>query len=52
MSGIFEDTIIVLASDNGGAPSVGGMNYPFRGQKVLFPNSFNKYIYIHIQEFM
>lgn len=31
--GLLEHTLIALTSDNGGAPSVGGFNYPLRGQK-------------------
>ncbi|KAK3233786.1 hypothetical protein CYMTET_55934 [Cymbomonas tetramitiformis] len=31
--GIFEDTIIIFMSDNGGMPAGGGLNYPFKGRK-------------------
>ncbi len=31
--GVLEDTIIVMASDNGGCPAGGGRNYPLRGTK-------------------
>eukprot|EP01126_Amoeba_proteus_P038744 TRINITY_DN4052_c0_g2_i1.p1 TRINITY_DN4052_c0_g2~~TRINITY_DN4052_c0_g2_i1.p1 ORF type:complete len:616 (+),score=84.75 TRINITY_DN4052_c0_g2_i1:99-1946(+) len=30
---MLQHTLIVFTSDNGGAPSVGGFNYPYRGQK-------------------
>jgi len=33
-TGRYDNTIIAFTSDNGGAPSVGGFNYPFRGQKA------------------
>ena len=32
--GIFDDTIGVLTTDNGGHPAAGGSNYPLRGQKA------------------
>lgn len=31
--GWMENSIIVVASDNGGCPSLGGSNYPLRGLK-------------------
>ena len=31
--GMMDNTLVVLASDNGGCPSVGGSNYPYRGFK-------------------
>ena len=31
--GMLQNTLVVLASDNGGCPSVGGSNYPYRGFK-------------------
>lgn len=31
--GWLENSIIVVASDNGGCPSTGGSNYPLRGLK-------------------
>ena len=31
---LFDETIILFSTDNGGAPSVGGFNYPYRGQKA------------------
>ena len=31
--GWLENSIIVVASDNGGCPSEGGSNYPLRGSK-------------------
>lgn len=31
--GWLENSIIVVASDNGGCPSDGGCNYPLRGSK-------------------
>ena len=34
LSGKLEHTIVAFTSDNGGAPTVGGFNYPFRGQKA------------------
>ena len=33
-AGVASNTIIIFSTDNGGAPSVGGFNYPFRGQKA------------------
>ncbi len=32
-NGWMENSIIVVASDNGGCPSIGGSNYPLRGIK-------------------
>jgi len=32
--GIEKDTIIMWTSDNGGAPSVGGYNFPYKGEKT------------------
>jgi arylsulfatase A-like enzyme len=32
--GIFDETIGVLTTDNGGHPAAGGSNYPLRGQKA------------------
>ena len=32
--GMWEDTMVVFTSDNGGNPLVGGFNYPFTGSKV------------------
>lgn len=32
-TGQLDNTVILFASDNGGAPSVGAYNYPFKGQK-------------------
>ena len=32
--GLFDSTVIAFAGDNGGAPPVGGFNYPLRGQKT------------------
>ncbi len=34
--GWMENSIIVVASDNGGCPSSGGSNYPLRGSKVSY----------------
>ena len=34
--GILNDTIIAFTSDNGGAVSKGGSNYPLRGMKVIY----------------
>jgi arylsulfatase A-like enzyme len=34
-SGLYEDTIIVFSSDNGGFYWGGGYNYPFRGGKMM-----------------
>eukprot|EP00004_Rigifila_ramosa_P021187 TRINITY_DN5593_c0_g1_i1.p1 TRINITY_DN5593_c0_g1~~TRINITY_DN5593_c0_g1_i1.p1 ORF type:complete len:454 (+),score=87.97 TRINITY_DN5593_c0_g1_i1:23-1363(+) len=34
--GLLDNTIVVLTSDNGGSPSVGGYNYPLRGGKTSF----------------
>ncbi|CAN0500324.1 unnamed protein product, partial [Laminaria digitata] len=31
--GMLDNTLVVLASDNGGCPSGGGSNYPYRGFK-------------------
>jgi len=31
--GMWEDTILIFTSDNGGMPHMGGLNYPFRGAK-------------------
>lgn len=31
--GMLDNTLLVLASDNGGCPAYGGSNYPFRGFK-------------------
>lgn len=31
--GLMENTLLIIASDNGGCPSRGGSNYPFRGFK-------------------
>eukprot|EP01084_Bolivina_argentea_P183876 317240_1 len=31
---LLENTIIIFFSDNGGLPSAGGFNYPFRGMKL------------------
>lgn len=31
--GMMDNTLLVLASDNGGCPSAGGSNYPYRGFK-------------------
>lgn len=31
--GMMDNTLVVFASDNGGCPSGGGNNYPFRGYK-------------------
>ena len=31
--GMLDNTLVVLASDNGGCPSAGGSNYPYRGFK-------------------
>ncbi len=31
---LLENTLLVFASDNGGIPTGGGLNYPFRGQKL------------------
>lgn len=33
-TGQLDNTVILFISDNGGAPSVGGFNYPFKGQKA------------------
>jgi arylsulfatase A-like enzyme len=32
--GLADNTVILFSSDNGGAPSVGGYNYPYHGQKA------------------
>lgn len=31
--GLMDNTLLVLASDNGGCPIYGGSNYPYRGVK-------------------
>jgi arylsulfatase A-like enzyme len=31
--GILNDTLVILSTDNGGSPKVGGSNYPLRGNK-------------------
>ena len=31
--GMMDNTLVVLASDNGGCPSAGGSNFPYRGFK-------------------
>lgn len=31
--GMMDNTLLVIASDNGGCPSGGGSNYPYRGMK-------------------
>ena len=31
--GMMDNTLVVIASDNGGCPSGGGSNFPFRGFK-------------------
>ena len=31
--GMMDNTLVVVTSDNGGCPSGGGSNYPFRGFK-------------------
>lgn len=31
--GMMNDTLVIVASDNGGCPSSGGSNFPFRGFK-------------------
>lgn len=31
--GMMDNTLLVVASDNGGCPAMGGSNYPFRGYK-------------------
>ena len=31
--GMMDNTLVVFASDNGGCPSGGGNNYPYRGYK-------------------
>ena len=35
-NGWMENSIIVVASDNGGCPSLGGSNYPLRGLKHTY----------------
>lgn len=30
---MWDDTILIFTTDNGGMPVVGGFNYPFRGMK-------------------
>eukprot|EP00808_Paulinella_micropora_P001964 g82167.t1 len=32
--GMWDDTVLVFTSDNGGMPHAGGLNYPFRGAKT------------------
>lgn len=34
--GWMENSIVVVASDNGGDPSEGGSNYPLRGKKATY----------------
>ena len=35
--GMYDNTVIVMASDNGGSPTDGGNNWPLRGaKKTLF----------------
>mmetsp|Transcript_17826 Transcript_17826/g.22970 ORF Transcript_17826/g.22970 Transcript_17826/m.22970 type:complete len:574 (+) Transcript_17826:93-1814(+) len=35
-SGMYENSIIIVSSDNGGCSNFGGNNYPFRGEKNTF----------------
>ena len=41
-NGWMENSIIVVASDNGGCPSCGGSNYPLRGLKHTYWEGGNK----------
>ena len=33
-SSLWEDTLMIVTTDNGGIPSVGGYNWPLRGHKA------------------
>jgi arylsulfatase A-like enzyme len=45
--GVLDNTYLIFASDNGGCPSGGGRNYPFRGTKGSFFEGG-----VHVESFM
>ncbi len=48
-TGQANNTIILFSTDNGGAPAVGGFNYPFRGQKsTVYEGGIHNPAFIHV----
>ena len=46
---LLDSTFILFSTDNGGAPSVGGFNYPFKGQKAsLYEGGIHSPAFLHV----
>ena len=49
--GIYEDSLILFTSDNGGAVNTGGLNYPLRGEKkTVFEGGIRSYTIVKAKD--